>query len=291
MAGRKGDITMVVAQDNAARSLMLESVDESMGKVQPVLGYAANELVGQNFRKFLAPEVDEQIEDYLEFDAEGRDFADVISKVRNFSLVGKSGKPVKLKMRVQRDVSMDRNARFLILMRGEDKISEGVLKELAELKERATPEEVTELRTSDTFLAAAKIVHNGVKHGNAIASLAIIAIDDFARIGQDKGEEAVNALLKEVALRCIQTFRDADVVAYAGEGQFGVLLLEADATGAQIPLQRLRATVANQPTVSCTVSIAFRTLRPEETPEEAIAACEDKLGDNQGDGNQVYQAE
>lgn len=295
MAGRKGDITMVVAQDNRARTLTLESIDESMGKVQPVLGYTAHEMIGQPFRKFLPSQIDEQIEDYLEFDPAGRDFADVLSRCRNFGLNAKNGQAVKFKMRVQRDVSMDANARFLILMRGEDKVSEGVLKELAQLREYGEVDAVTDLVSAESFLKAARIVQEGVRQGNTLASLAIIEIDNFARTVLDYGSPTADGLLKEVAMRCVQTFRDADVVSYAGEGRFGVILLEADLATSQIPLQRLRSVVANQPLyipgnegVAATLSIAFRQMKAEDSGEDTIAKCEESLSDNQGKGNQVY---
>ncbi len=297
MAGRKGDITMVVTQDNAKRALTIESVDESLAQLAPVAGFSAQEVIGQSFHKILPVQINEQLEDSLDFSADGRDLSDVLSRCRNFGLLAKNGKVVRLKMRVQRDVSFDANARFLLVMRGEGGATEGVLKELASFKEFEAVDKVTELPSSTSFMKAAKIVQNGVQTGTMQAAVALMEIDDFRQITLDYGQTVSEGLLKEVALRCRQTFRDADVIGYAGEGQFGVLLLEADAKTGTIPLQRLRSVVANQPLyipgndkIGCTLSIALRPMHEHEEVEATIRRCEAVLNEHRGGGNQVYAA-
>jgi diguanylate cyclase (GGDEF)-like protein len=296
MAGRKGDIMMMVSQNNSAQQVLVESVDERLGKIEHLLGYGADAMVGHSLNDFLPATIKEQLEDYLEFTPAGKDLADVLSRCRNFGLVNKQGQIVKLNMRVQRDVIRDEKARFIIVMRGEDKVSEGVLKELAEFKEFAQLDADTDLLTLDSMLKSANITQRGVNAENTIASFAVLEIDNYLGLHNNYTKPLVDGLLKEVAIRCHQTFRDADIIAYHGQGKFSVLLLEADATNARIPLQRLRSVIANQPLylnannhVSFSISIAYKQMKKGEMVETIIRQCEEMLVTHHDGGNHVYE--
>lgn len=296
MSSRKGDIAMVVCQDNAAKTLTIESIDETNAMLEPIIGYEAKEILNQSLRDYLPPQINENIDDYLEFEEGGNDLGSVLSKSRGFGLLNKAGNITKFDMRIQRDVSMDEKDRFLLIMRGHDAVTSQVYRTLEDFKEYEVLDPLTDLPTSESFAKKAKIVHAALRAEEIAASMVVLHIDDFEQITQDYGTPTSEGLIKEVAFRCTQTFRDADVIGYAGDGKFGVILLDAGMTNALIPLNRLRNLIANQPLyipgnehVAGTISIACTEMTPDDTVDAIISRCEDALLDNDGESNYVIE--
>src|SRR4030067_2144823 len=105
MGGRNGDIAIIVSQDNAAKTLTIESIDETNGSLQEVLAYSVDEIVGSALQKILPARINNLLDDYLDFENHSNDLADVLSKAKDFALVSKVGDKKPLLMRIWRHIS------------------------------------------------------------------------------------------------------------------------------------------------------------------------------------------
>jgi len=295
---RKDDIAIVICQNNSDKTLIIKTVNDPDNLLEKTLQYTLNTLEGRNLKELLPKYIQQQIDDYLEFDDLGNDLANVLSKTRDFSMISSSSEEVRLNMRIQRDASPDGNPHFVMLVQGLSKSHpRSNLRILQLLKENAPKNEITTLDAKEWFLEEADIVHYYVSRGRINSGFAVIALDDFENLANLYGEETKSSLLKEVEKRCEQTFRKADILGYLGEGKFAVVLVGTDARGAQVPLNRLRWQMANQElfltenhSSTASLSIAYKEVAKNDALEKTIDNCTKILEKNKGQNNQLLMS-
>ena len=76
-------------------------------------------------------------------------------------------------------------------------------------------------------------------------SVAIIDIDFFKKINDTYGHLCGDYVLKEVAYKMVNNFRQTDFVFRYGGEEFAVILTETPLPNAEIPLERLRSQIEN----------------------------------------------
>ncbi len=236
MRGRKGDIAMILCQFNRDREIIIQKVLEGENTLRELLGYDSEECVGQPLAMFLPKDIDEKIEDYVEFDDEGIDVGTVLGKVRRFRMLSKGGNQVALDMKIERDIMLDRNARFVMMIRRPVIESDPTLISLKEMKQDEKRFGKFGIPDHDAFMEAAALVQRLVNEAKFMASMGIVQVDHFGSFT----EGATDEVLKDTIIACKQTFREYDFIAYLGFRKVGVLLLEADFVNARIALNRLR---------------------------------------------------
>lgn len=82
------------------------------------------------------------------------------------------------------------------------------------------------------------------RYGNSL-SVAIIDIDFFKKINDTYGHLCGDFILREVAYKMINNFRQTDFVFRYGGEEFAVILTETPLPNAEIPLERLRKQIEN----------------------------------------------
>jgi diguanylate cyclase (GGDEF)-like protein len=97
-------------------------------------------------------------------------------------------------------------------------------------------------------------------------SLAVVDVDHFKEINDQRGHLHGDATLRDLARLLIDSVRKVDVVARFGGDEFVVVMPQTDAEGAAILAERLRERVAE--TMPCTVSIGIASAHDADTPEE-----------------------
>lgn len=83
--------------------------------------------------------------------------------------------------------------------------------------------------------------------GGASFSLVLIDIDRFKQVNDSLGHRAGDLVLKVLAARLRDGFRDVDLVARIGGEEFGVILPGLDAANAYQVAERVRSAIAAQP--------------------------------------------
>ncbi len=110
------------------------------------------------------------------------------------------------------------------------------------------------------------------------AALLLVEIDRHHRLAQSRGEDAVAAVLRELARTIGPTLRVADALGRFGGGQLAVWLAEADATGALDVADRIREAAESldipwqQHLLRVTVSVGVAGLRPAHQNLTALVA-------------------
>ena len=297
MVGRKGDIVITICQNNEQKSITVESIKDSTGALDKLLGYTQKEIIGTSIKDILSPRIRENIDDYLEFEEQGNDLASVLAKSRDFSMIAKSGEKVNLSMRIQHDVAPDQHEWFVMVVQASSPVGEEVTKMLLALKEREEVDEWTGLANRHSFLEQAEVSQYYVEKEQTAASFAALIIDEFDDIVSSYGEGTSKALLKELIVRCEHTFRQEDILGSLGEGRIGIVLFGAGEDNASIPLNRLRKNLKDDPLVipgdnntSVTVSITYKEITQKENIEYIAKHCERSLGKLVGRADQFVAA-
>lgn len=115
-------------------------------------------------------------------------------------------------------------------------------------------------------------------------SIAILDVDFFKKINDTHGHLCGDYVLKEIAYLALQTFRKTDMVFRYGGEELLVILTETSLDKALIPLERLRAGIAEYPfsysdkAFSVTVSIGADALSEKfESAEALVQSADDAL--------------
>jgi diguanylate cyclase (GGDEF)-like protein len=101
---------------------------------------------------------------------------------------------------------------------------------------------LTGLHSRPGFLLLADQQHRVQQRSGIPAVLFRIDVEGLERISDEHGHDETDAVLVAVGDLLRMTFRDADIAAHIGEGQFAVLALDCEAV--DVLRQRLRTHVA-----------------------------------------------
>ena len=117
------------------------------------------------------------------------------------------------------------------------------------LARQALQDDLTALYSKSYFVEALKNEAYRVKRYERDFSCMMLNLDDFALISGAHGQEAADAVLKQVAVVLQRSIRDGDIAARYGRDEFAVLLVETPATVANHVAERIRFEIAAQPVV------------------------------------------
>jgi two-component system, cell cycle response regulator len=156
---------------------------------------------------------------------------------------------------------------------------------LAELRHRATHDELTGLRNRRSYLEhLGEECRRARRFGRPLA-LAMLDLDHFKAINDRHGHPVGDAVLREVARRLKAAVREVDVVARIGGEEFALLLLEQDGNTARATVERVLAgqralpvIVPAAPPLTVTMSAGVAAPAPiPENPAELVAAADAAL--------------
>ncbi|MCB2081783.1 MAG: hypothetical protein H6908_02345 [Hyphomicrobiales bacterium] len=278
---RKGDVVFRLRQDNRDRQVLVEQVQEEGTGLYQLLGYEIEDCVGAPLQMFLPNDISEKLDDYVEYRSDGQDVAAVMGKIRGFRMLSKGGKPVRLDMRMVRDVMEDEQPRFLMLLQRRVVDVDPTLQTLRAVQEEARNKTRYGVPEAETFMEIASAVEELVAVGKVKATLAVVRVEQFERFEEGQMQKVIQGIVAA----CRQTFRESDFIAYLGLRKIGVLLLEADFMNARIALNRLRWQL---PAQEGAAKIEYRTvfieLDANETAAESMDKCKAALADEKVDG-------
>ena len=108
-ATRRDDLQLDVVQHQLEKALTITAVDPDL---EHHLALDADELIGKDLRMILPRNIQETIENYLEFGDEMQDLSAVLSKISKFGLLHKKGREIRFSLKILRDISNDQNPHF-----------------------------------------------------------------------------------------------------------------------------------------------------------------------------------
>ena len=265
--GRKGDGYLIVVQDNAARQLIIDAVNDAAAAA---LDYPVAELKGRKLEVILGNQVALVIEEDLEYADDAPDMADVLSRTRELRLRKRLGEEISVPTTINRVMAEDRNPRFQLIIPNEreGRAKEqwrGLLKSSFDGQTELDP--ITRLPNRATAEAYLRTVGHYMAEGEFDAAFAVLRLDRYGKSLARYGEAGVSQLIQHVASICRSTFRGEDVICQLGPDKLGLLLIDISRESVRLVLNRLRwnirthtITFGGKADFSNTVSIAFDML-------------------------------
>jgi diguanylate cyclase (GGDEF)-like protein len=277
-ATRRDDLQLEVLQNQAEKTLTIMSVDPDL---QHHLALDADELIGKDLRMILPRNIQDMIENYLEFGDEIQDLSAVLSKISKFALLHKKGREIRFSLKILRGMSDNENPRFQLHI-SRLKVIESLRAQLGmtEAPEQDVLEPIIGLPNRTSFLKYLKIVNEAVAQNKVSACLALLRIDQYNEITHKHGQESSKILFKHMGQVVTTNLREDDVMGYVEPNRVAVLLLETKKENAKIPLNRIRWMFEAHPVelpkekVSVTLTASYFELTGKGLPTAQIEQCQ-----------------
>lgn len=254
---------------------------------EALTGYDANDLTGRHLSAILPPDIAENHADYLRSYLERGGESTVLGKVRELSIVRRSGQEVPIELKAFEIGSECGKRRFGAVMRDITQRRENEKKQqqmLDEMQRLATEDDLTGLPNRREFFIELDRLVEFVRRYGQPACVAIIDIDLFKQINHLHGHDAGDKVLHAISGVMTQKLRGTDLLARIGGEEFGMLMPESEPEGAIFGLERLRDNVKNTPVllpdgteVTITVSIGMAAIDGDDATRHCIKAAGDAL--------------
>ena len=116
-------------------------------------------------------------------------------------------------------------------------------------------------------------------------SLLVLDVDDFSGLNARIGRAGADAVLVQLARQLRAAVRTADIVCRIGQDEFGVILPESEAGGAELLAKRIARAVAARPAddgSAVRLSVGVSDLRPGDHEADLVRRADDALGKAKG---------
>ena len=278
---RKDDLQVDVIQHQQEKSLKIVAADKDL---EHHLALDADELIGKDLRMILPHNIQEMIDNYLEFGDELQDLSAVLSKVRKFGLVHKKGREIRFSLKILRDMNTDENPRFQLHL-SRLKVMESLRSQMGmpENTEADVLESIIGLPNRTSFLRHLKVVNDAVAQSKVSACIGLLRVDQYNEITHKYGQGSSKVLFKQLGQVVMTNLREDDVMGYVEPNRVAILLLETKKENAKIPLNRIRWMFAAHPIelpkakVPVTLTATYFELNGKGTPASQIEECQRML--------------
>lgn len=261
---RRGDGVIVVLQNNAERSLVIEGMNEP---AEALLGFEKDEAKGRKFEILLGSKTAEFLAEEIEYSPDAPDLGEVLSKQRDIRLRNRSGAEIVRQCKISRLMARGAHACFQLLVPNErdalarQKIRDFIALNLEGRKEVDARLGIPNRATAEAFLPLLKtyLAESGLE-----ASFAVIRLDRYEKSVARYGADACMQLLQHMANCCRTSFRAEDIVFVLSDKTLGVVLFDIGRESARLVLNRLRWKIRNhhimfggKPNFSITGTVGF----------------------------------
>ncbi|MGN7618620.1 MAG: GGDEF domain-containing protein [Ehrlichia sp.] len=251
VARRADDSVISVQQDNTLQSLTISNINKP---AETLLEYSADELLSKSLLAILNKNVTESINSYLEYTDDGADLFDVLSKISNFSLVGKNNNVIAVKPKVFRTATCNKNIiNYEILIRDtsiSQKLDTFRKHVLGNTKYSIHP--VFNIIDETSTNIEIKVVLDFLNKNDLRAVMCMIQVDP------PHNNSSIEALTKNTIDLLHKNIRDSDITGYTGDYKVVCILLGCKSEHAYSAISRLhRAINDNLKNFYSTVSIGY----------------------------------
>lgn len=292
---RASDAVITICQDNERKLVEIRDINRP---AEGVLGYGAQSVSGKPLAGFLPKRIQALLHEYVEFEPEGNDVGNVLSKVQSFCMLDSKGKEAAFRLKVVRIESPDGRAHFRLILQGKtpDRKEEAFRSLLREnFKGHEVLEPNTELADRNSLVKNIELTHYYVVKEALHASVALLALDNYDALAAQHGAGVCYGMLKHIAQLAKQNLRGDDTVGCPAPSSLALILLDTTPESARMVLNRLRWLVAANPyadakgnNVPLTVSIAHVSMEAEVTVKDLLPRLEAQLAAS-GGGNALTQ--
>ena len=206
---------------------------------EKLMGYAADEVIGQNPKILQGPGTDDKTR--YKIRKAMRDGTSIRTQILNYD---KSGNELWL------DINMvplfDENGQLTYYAAIERDLTEHK-KLQSQLESMATIDSLTGLANRQAFLQRAKNEFNRARRYSRPLSVVMIDIDHFKSINDQYGHATGDEVLRQTAMICQSSLRGSDLMGRVGGEEFVLLLPDTPHTNAFHVAERMRAHLYETP--------------------------------------------
>lgn len=137
-------------------------------------------------------------------------------------------------------------------------------------RQQAKTDGLTGIANHRSFHEALECEIARVNRNGSTFSFVIMDIDDFKVVNDTYGHLVGDAVLKDLVHRVLHSIRTVDIFSRYGGEEFGLILPETEACGAEVVAQRIRNAIIEKPfvyaqhAISCTVSMGIAVYNARE---------------------------
>ena len=257
---RKGNLKFSVTQDNSSKTILIDDfVKAESDKEGDYFGFTSDDVVSKDFREILPEEIQEIIDDNVEFTFEGFDLKEVLDKVINFKVKNSKGLPVDMNAYIERMLSTSDKLSFEVVMERKiflrDKIKE-ILSAIPD--QEGIYDDATSMLADKHYVAVLDDVMDFLYDAMIESVFLIVSVEGFTLFRRESGMEKTNQLLAKTSDAIKTTFRTRDICGYLGAGRFGVMLVKTPEEDVKYPLARLESNLKKNGVISSGVSFNAR---------------------------------
>jgi len=245
LAARRGEAVLLVQQDNASRSLIINGINESL---EALLGYGKDEVLNRRLETILGKREAELIAEDLEYEDNAPDFGDIFPRIRDVRLRRRMGDEIQVDCTVSRLMAQGEKACFQIVIPNEHdrmvatKLSDFIALNLEGRKELDPTTGLPNYKTAKEFLPLLK---NFYAESQVNVVFAMIRMDRHDKSLARYGREACTQLLLHVNHICRSTFRADDLIFSLSDSTLGLVVFNISPESARVVFNRLRLKVRN----------------------------------------------
>ncbi|MCU7611816.1 hypothetical protein [Anaplasma capra] len=262
IARREDDLIISVRQDNDSQSVSISGVNE---RVLALLGFADKEsLVGTSLYSILDPRTKDIVSSYLEFTDDGTDLSEVISKIREFTLLDSKLQPVPVRPKIFRTASSKGALNYEILIRDTSLSQKLDAFRVGKLppNSRYTMHESLGIMDEKSTETEIGVVLDFVNSSGVNSVICMVAVDP-----------AHNNSLADILDRALsdtisENIRYTDITGYLGGRQFVFMLLGCNSASAYSAVSRVHKSISDRLSTRCsppaTASAAYTQMQGSE---------------------------
>lgn len=267
---RKGNLQFFVTQDNEAKTLFIEDFKKAIDERREgdYFGFEEGQVKGNDFKKFLPEDINEIIDDNIEFTQEGVDLGEVLSKIINFKVVTLDNQMVEMNVYSEREISDLEKLKFKVTLEPKIHLREKIKSILDSI---STIQDVTHKQTGlindQSFVMVLDEVMDFLYDSKLEGVLAVVTLEGFPNFRMENGREKADEILGKIGHVMKMNFRARDVVAYLGLGKFAVILVKTFEDEVIYPVKRLESSLKKAGVLNSKLSYNVRYKQMDLTSE------------------------
>ncbi len=289
---RQNDLAIIIQQDNQQKRVDVISMNDN---ARELLGYSET-IIGKPLGAILPERIASLLQEYVDYEEDGHDVADVLGRVIDFNLLGVDGEAYPFFPKFIPAESRNGKVMFHLVLQPRAAGREGAVLRAA-MQKRQPALEATPLPRQQ-LLSQIEAWQNVEEFERLPAAVGLLMVDQHEQIIEWHGAKALAQLIEHFAANVRQKLRAYDQAMVLDGNMMALTLLDVQPETARLVLNRLRWEAATLPVqlpgvgrLSVTLSAVFAPLDLTRPPEAQLQECERLLQDGHRQApNQLWSA-
>lgn len=258
---RKGNLKLNVTQDNIKNSIIINELQKSVDKRDEgdFFGYSNIDLKGRELKSILPEDINEILDDNIEYNPSGNDLKSVLEKIIRFKVKNKKGDDFDMNAYVERAMAEGDNLSFDITLEKKIHLKEKIKSILSGIHEVQMVEHPkAKLMNAEAYSQVLDEVFDFLYETKISAVMLIMSIDGYPMLRRNLGHKKIEEILQKISYTLKTTLRNRDISAYLGVGHFAVTMVKTYPDEVIFPLKRLEQNLRREGVLNSKISMNAR---------------------------------